>query len=201
MPRKPYPTDVSDEEWSFAAPYFVLMTQDAPQREHSLREVFNALRWIVRAGSPWRLLPNDFPPWEAVYQQSRRWLEAGCFEAIGHGPALDDPFCFRPPRPAQCGGSGRAYLAVELRERPTQRLRRLQAQARQQGAHGRRHAGSLAGRARDAGQRAGASPGVRVVRGRADGHGPHGSSWPGPTRATRANSPGAMPKPTVSSCR
>ena len=57
MPRKPYPTDVSDEEWSFAAPYLVLMTQDAPQREHSLREVFNALRWIVRAGSPWRLLP------------------------------------------------------------------------------------------------------------------------------------------------
>ena len=45
MPRKPYPTDVSDEEWSFAAPYLVLMTQDAPQREHSLREVFNALRW------------------------------------------------------------------------------------------------------------------------------------------------------------
>jgi transposase len=82
MPRKPYPTDVSDEEWSFAAPYLVLMTQDAPQREHSLREVFNALRWIVRAGSPWRLLPNDFPPWEAVYQQSRRWLEAGCFEAM-----------------------------------------------------------------------------------------------------------------------
>jgi transposase len=82
MPRKPYPTDVSDEEWSFAAPYLVLMTQDAPQREHSLREVFNALRWIVRAGSPWRLLPNDFPPWEAVYQQSRHWLEAGCFEAM-----------------------------------------------------------------------------------------------------------------------
>ena len=82
MPRKPYPTDVSDEEWSFAAPYLVLMTQDAPQREHSLREVFNALRWIVRAGSPWRLLPNDFPPWEAVYQQTRRWLDAGCFEAM-----------------------------------------------------------------------------------------------------------------------
>ncbi|MGF6528047.1 transposase [Variovorax sp. PvP013] len=38
------------------------MTQDAPQREHSLQEVFNALRWIVRAGSPWRLLPNGFPP-------------------------------------------------------------------------------------------------------------------------------------------
>ena len=82
MPRKPYPTDVSDEKWSFAAPYLVFMTQDAPQREHSLREVFNAFRGIVRAGSPWRLLPNDFPPWEAVSQQSRRWLEARCFEAM-----------------------------------------------------------------------------------------------------------------------
>ncbi len=82
MPRKPYPTDVSDEEWSFAAPYLSLMDQRAPQREHDLREVFNALRWLVRAGAPWRMLPNDLPPWEAVYQQTRRWLEAGCFEAM-----------------------------------------------------------------------------------------------------------------------
>jgi transposase len=80
--KKGYPTDVSDEEWSFAAPYLTLMEEKAPQRQHSLREVFNAMRWIVRAGAPWRMLPNDFPPWEAVYQQSRRWLEAGCFEAM-----------------------------------------------------------------------------------------------------------------------
>jgi transposase len=82
MPRKPHPTDVSDEAWSFAAPYLALMTQDAPQRECSLREVFNALRWIVRAGSPWRSLPNEFPSWEAVYQRSQRWLDAGCFEVM-----------------------------------------------------------------------------------------------------------------------
>jgi transposase len=82
MRKKPYDTDVSDEEWSFAAPYLTLMKESAPQREHDLRQVFNALRWIVRAGSPWRLLPHDFPPWEAVYQQTRRWLEAGCFEAM-----------------------------------------------------------------------------------------------------------------------
>ena len=79
MSRKPYPTDMSDEEWSFAAPNLTLMQESAPQRQHSLREVFNALRWIVRAGAPWRLLPNNFPPWEAVYQQSRRWLQAGCY--------------------------------------------------------------------------------------------------------------------------
>jgi transposase len=83
-PRKPYPTDVSDDEWAFVAPYLSLMTADAPQRVHDLREVFNALRWIVHTGAPWRYLPGDLPPWQAVYQQTRRWLAAGCFEAMVH---------------------------------------------------------------------------------------------------------------------
>jgi transposase len=78
--RKGYPTDVSDEEWSFAAPYLTLMDVSAPQRKYKLREMFDAIRWIARAGAPWRMLPNDFPPWELVYQQTQRWLQAGCFE-------------------------------------------------------------------------------------------------------------------------
>lgn len=82
--RKPYPTDVSDEEWAFVAPYLTLMTPDAPQRDYRLREVFNATRWIVKTGAPWRYLPGDFPRWEAVYQQTQRWLKAGSFEAIVH---------------------------------------------------------------------------------------------------------------------
>lgn len=82
MNRNPYPSDVSDEEWGFVAPYLTLMTEDAPQREHSLREVFNGLRWVIRSGSPWRLMPHDLPPWAAVYQQSQRWFKAGVFEAI-----------------------------------------------------------------------------------------------------------------------
>lgn len=85
MKRRPgYPTDVTDEEWAFVAPYLTLMSPQAPQRQHDLREVFNALRWIVRAGAAWRLLPHDLPPWPAVYQQTQRWLAAGCFEAIVH---------------------------------------------------------------------------------------------------------------------
>lgn len=83
-PRKPYPTDVSDEEWAFVAPYLTLFPLDAGQRRHDLREVFNALRWLVRAGSPWRLIPHDFPPWALVYQQTQRWIQASCFEAIVH---------------------------------------------------------------------------------------------------------------------
>src|SRR3954464_4142511 len=82
--RKPYPSDVSDEEWAFVAPYLALVREDAPQRNHVLREVFNGLRWIVRTGSAWRYMPHDLPPWEATYQQTRRWLEAGVFEEMVH---------------------------------------------------------------------------------------------------------------------
>jgi transposase len=82
--RKPYPSDVSDEEWTFVAPYLALVREDAPQRAHELREVFNGLRWVVRTGSAWRYMPHDLPPWEAVYQQTRRWLSAGVFEAMIH---------------------------------------------------------------------------------------------------------------------
>jgi transposase len=84
MARKPYPSDVSDDEWAVVAPYLTLMSEGAPQRTHGLRDVFNALRWIARAGAPWRMLPNDLPPWEAVYQQTQRWLRARVFEAIVH---------------------------------------------------------------------------------------------------------------------
>lgn len=79
-----YPSDVRDEEWAFIAPYLTLMRQDAPQREYELRDVFNAARWVVRTGSPWRYLPNDFPPWDTVYAQTRRWMQAGVFEDIVH---------------------------------------------------------------------------------------------------------------------
>jgi transposase len=82
MERKPYPSDVSDEEWAFVAPYLTLMTEDVPQRDYSLREVFNGLRWIVRAGAAWRMMPHDLPPWYTVYQQSHRWLKAGVFETM-----------------------------------------------------------------------------------------------------------------------
>jgi len=75
---------VSDDEWAFVAPYLTLMTEAAPQRRHDLREVFNGLRFIVRSGLQWRMMPHDLPPWDIVYQQTRRWMTAGSFEAILH---------------------------------------------------------------------------------------------------------------------
>jgi len=80
MAKTGYASDVSDDEWAFVAPYLTLMREDAPQREHSLRAVFNGLRYMVRTGAPWRWMPNDLPPWEVVYQQTQRWLKAGVFE-------------------------------------------------------------------------------------------------------------------------
>jgi transposase len=79
-PRKPFPSDVSDKEWSLVAPYLTLMREDASQRDHPLRELFSGLRY----GIAWRAMPNDLPPWFAVYQRSQRWIAAGCFEALAH---------------------------------------------------------------------------------------------------------------------
>src|SRR5260221_24044 len=80
--RKPYPSDVSDDEWAFVAPYLTLLPMDAGQRHYDLREVYNALRWLVRTGATWRMIPHDLPPWYIVYQQTQRWLAAGSFEAM-----------------------------------------------------------------------------------------------------------------------
>ena len=82
--RTDYPSDVSDEEWAFCAPYLTLMREDAPQRDYPLRAIFNALRYMVRAGCPWRMMPHDLPPWYSVQQQAQRWFKAGCFEAMAH---------------------------------------------------------------------------------------------------------------------
>jgi len=82
--KVPYQSDASDEEWGFVAPYLSLLPEEAVQRRHELRAVFNALKWLAWTGAPWRALPHDFPPWSVVYQQAMRWLKAGVFEAMVH---------------------------------------------------------------------------------------------------------------------
>lgn len=80
--RNPYPSDVSDDEWALVAPYLTLLPEDAGQRQYEWREVYNGLRWLVRTGATWRVMPRDLPPWYIVYQQTQRWLAAHCFEAM-----------------------------------------------------------------------------------------------------------------------
>jgi transposase len=82
--RKSYPSDVSDDEWAFCISYLTLMMEDAPQRVYRLREIFNALRYLIKTGGAWRMMPHDLPPWQVVYQQTQRWIKAGCFEAMAH---------------------------------------------------------------------------------------------------------------------
>ena len=71
-------------EWEFVVSYLSLIREDAGQRVYALRDVYDAVRWIVKAGCPWRMLSGDFPPWQVVKQQAKRWMEAGCFETMVH---------------------------------------------------------------------------------------------------------------------
>lgn len=95
---------------------------DDPRRcaTHSLREVFNGLRWIVRAGASWRLMPHDLPPWEAVYQQTQRWLQADVFANIVHD--LRELLRIVAARKAQPSAS--VLDSRTLQSRPESRARR-----------------------------------------------------------------------------
>jgi transposase len=84
-----YPSDVTDEEWAFVAPYMALCREDSEQRQYSLRTVFNGLRYIVRSGGQWRSMPNDLPPWPVVYQLCRKssTYTTACY-ASAHASAI-----------------------------------------------------------------------------------------------------------------
>ena len=145
MSRKPYPSDVSDAEWEFLIPYLTLMRADAPQREYALRDVFDAVRYVVKTGCQWDFLPHDFPPWTAVYQQARRWIAAGVFEEITHDLRMilrlvDE----REAQPTAAILDARTLQSTPGERRPG-RLRRGQEEERLEGPHGRGHAGSPAG--------------------------------------------------------
>jgi transposase len=75
--RKPYPSDASPEAWALAAPYWALVGEDAPPREHNLREGFKGRRYLVKGGCRWRYLATNGPPWRVVEQPAQRWITAG----------------------------------------------------------------------------------------------------------------------------
>jgi len=78
MVRRRYPTDLTDGQWSLLAP---LLERAHPgwgrPRKYALREVVNALLYLLKNGCTWRSLPHDFPPWETVYDHFRRWKKDG----------------------------------------------------------------------------------------------------------------------------
>jgi len=80
--RQVYPTDLNDTEWSTIAPLLPPPATTGRPREHALREILNAIFYIVRSGCAWRLLPHDLPAWKTVYPYFRRWRLDGTWERL-----------------------------------------------------------------------------------------------------------------------
>ena len=88
--RKPYPTDLSDAEWSRLRSYLPSLKAERRLRTHSLRDVLDAIFYIVCSGCAWRLLPHDFPPWSSVYYHFRRFRLSGLWSLILKGVRADE---------------------------------------------------------------------------------------------------------------
>jgi putative transposase len=80
--KRGYPTDVKDPEWCLIEPLLPATAQTGRPRKTDLRAVINALRYRVRTGCEWRMLPNDFPPWQTVYYWFRRLMRRMLFQTI-----------------------------------------------------------------------------------------------------------------------
>ncbi len=82
MRRKPYPTDISNEEWTYLKAYLPAAKPYGRPRLHTPREILDAIFYIVKSGCAWRLLPHDFPPWRTVYHYFRIWRSEGTWERM-----------------------------------------------------------------------------------------------------------------------
>jgi putative transposase len=80
--RKPYPKDLSDDEWNYIEPHMPPPLGHGRPRIHSLREILDAIFYVLRSGCQWRLLPHDFPRWPTVYHYFRKWRMDGTWEKI-----------------------------------------------------------------------------------------------------------------------
>jgi hypothetical protein len=81
-PVKRYQTDLTDAEWRVIAPHLPKPCATGRPREWPMREILNGIFYVVRAGCPWRLLPNDLPPWETIYRWFAVWRDDGRFERM-----------------------------------------------------------------------------------------------------------------------
>jgi len=82
MERKPYPTDLTDEQWKLVAAFLPEAKPGGRPRATDLREVVNALFYLVRSGCQWRMIPHEFPPWKTCYNYYRAWIESGTWDEI-----------------------------------------------------------------------------------------------------------------------
>src|SRR6266481_5218315 len=82
MERKPYPTDLTDEQWQLIVPLLPDAKPGGRPRKADLREVLNALFYLVRSGCQWRMIPHEFPPWKTCYNYYRAWIDSGTWDEI-----------------------------------------------------------------------------------------------------------------------
>jgi transposase len=85
-----YQTDLTDAEWLVIAPHLPKPRATGRPRAWPMREIVNGIFYVMRAGCPWRLLPNDFPPWGTIYRWFAAWRDDGCFERINHALVMAD---------------------------------------------------------------------------------------------------------------
>ena len=84
MKRKSYPTDLSDAQWEIIEPLIPNpeKKKSGRPRQYTVREIWNAIFYILRSGCSWRMMPHDLPPWNIVYCYFRQWRIDGVFEKI-----------------------------------------------------------------------------------------------------------------------
>ncbi len=99
MARQSYPTDLTDDEWRVLEPLIPPAKPGGRPRSVDPREIVNAIRYVLRSGGAWRLLPHEFPKWPTVYAYFRRWERDGTWERVA--------------------GSVRRQLRVALGRQPT----------------------------------------------------------------------------------
>lgn len=85
MARQPYPTDLTDQQWLLLEPLLLIVLKVSRRgrpRQVNLREIINAINYVLRTGCAWRLLPHDFPAWQTVYGYFRRWRDSQVWEQL-----------------------------------------------------------------------------------------------------------------------
>ena len=82
MKKESYPTDLTDEQWKILKPLIPPQKPGGRPRKTNIRQVLNAIFYLLRSGCAWRLIPHDFPPWQTVYNYFRKWKKDGIWEKI-----------------------------------------------------------------------------------------------------------------------
>lgn len=82
MPRRPYPSDLTDAQWRSLEPLLPPAKPGGRPRAHPLREIVDAIRYVLRGGIAWRALPHEYPPWQTAYHYFRAWRLDGTWERL-----------------------------------------------------------------------------------------------------------------------